>query len=84
MNLLVKSDIEPKSLLATFTVIAFVMTIASLVISHIFYSCLPATVLTILFFALNLLFYRLTKIDEFSVNLKTGAVEARDDDKDTK
>jgi hypothetical protein len=84
MNLLIKSDIDPKSLLGTFTVASFLMAFVSIIISHIFTICLPATVLSILFFALNLLFFRLQRIDEFSVNLKTGAVEARDDEKDTK
>ena len=82
MNLLVKSDIEPKSLLGTFTIVSFVMAIISIIMGHIFYSCLPATILTILFFALNLLFFRLHSIDQFKINLKTGDIEAQDDEKD--
>lgn len=83
MNLLLNSNINPKSLLGTFTVTAFLMTIISLVLGHIFVLCLPATVLTMLFFGMNLLFYRLNRIDEFGVNLKTGSIEAKDDEKES-
>ena len=81
MKLLISSDINPKSLLGTFTVASFLMAFISIIISHIFTICLPATILSILFFALNLLIYRINRIDELNLNLKTGAIEARDEEK---
>ena len=84
MKYLLSEDINPKALLITFTVITFLTALASLVLSHIYLQCLPATILAILFFALNLLFMRLTKIDEFSLNVKTGAIEAVDKEDEQK
>ena len=82
MKLLASPDLNPKSLLGTFTIFSFVMAVISIILGHIFLVCLPATILTIIFFALNLLFYRMVKIDEFQINLKTGAIEAKDEEKD--
>lgn len=71
-----KSNIQSATL--TFAVASFILSIVSIILSHKFLNSIPATILSILLFTLCMFFYRLRRIDEFSVNLKTGEVSAKD------
>ncbi len=70
--------IHVKSVSVTILVVSFVLCIISLGLSHVFVQCLPATVLSLLLFAFSYFMYRLRKLDDFSLNLKTGEVSAKD------
>ncbi len=70
--------LNEKSVTVTFVVLSFVLSVGSLISSHFFATSLPASVLSILLFALCMLFYRLRKLDSFKINLKTGDIEAED------
>jgi hypothetical protein len=79
MNFFIQDPkIKQKSVTVTFVVISFVLSILSLTVSHFWLTALPATSLTILLFALCMLFYRLRKIDGFKINVKSGEIEAED------
>jgi hypothetical protein len=79
MSLFIRDPkLNVKSVTVTFVCISFLLCVVSLCLSHKFLSCLPATGLSILLFALCMLFYRLRKVDEFSLNVKTGEISAKD------
>jgi hypothetical protein len=79
MNLFIRDPkIKEKSVSVTILVISFVLCLSSLVSSHFFAQCLPASVLSLLLFAFSYFMYRMRKIDDFSLNLKTGEVEAKE------
>lgn len=81
MNFLIKDPkIDQKSLTVTLVVVSFVLSIVSLIASHYFLSCLPASVLSITLFSLCMLFYRLRKLDSFSIDLKQGKIDAKDEE----
>lgn len=67
-----------ESITVTFALVSFILSILSLITSHIWAQCLPASILSILLFALCMLFYRLRKIDSFKVDVKEGSVEVKD------
>ncbi len=70
--------VNQKSLTLTLTVVSFLLAVSSIVTSHVYLSCLPASVLSVLLFALCMLFYRLRKLDSFDINLKSGEISAKD------
>jgi hypothetical protein len=70
-----------KSVSVTLLIISFVLCVSSLVASHVLAQCLPASVLSLLLFAFCYFMYRLRRIDEFQVNLKSGEISAKDDEK---
>jgi hypothetical protein len=67
-----------KSVSITLLIISFLICIISISLSHYFLSCLPASGLSLLLFALCYLMYRLRKIDSFSLDVKTGEIRASD------
>jgi hypothetical protein len=82
MNFFIRDPkLNVKSVTVTFVVVSFVLSVVSICLSHKFQSCIPASVMSMMLFALCMLFYRLRKVDEFSINLKTGSIEAKDDNK---
>jgi hypothetical protein len=82
MNFFIQDPrIKEKSVSVTLLVISFLLCVVSLISSHFFAQCIPASVLSLLLFAFSYFMYRLRKVDEFSLNLKTGQIEAKDDDK---
>lgn len=75
----VTENLNIKSITNTFVIISFILSIASICLSHKFISCLPASCLSISLFALVMLFSRLHNIDSFKLNVKTGDIEASDE-----
>lgn len=71
-----------KSVSVTILIISFVLCLISLALSHVSAQCIPATILSLLLFAFSYFMYRMRKIDDFSLNLKTGSIEAKDESKD--
>lgn len=79
MNLFIKDPkINAKSVSVTLLIVSFGLSILSISLSHKFVSCLPASILSLLMFAFCYLMYRLRKVDDFKLNLKTGEVSAED------
>ncbi len=66
------------SVTVTFVTISFLLSIISICLSLKFTSCLPASILGVLLFGLCMAFYRLRKLDSFSIDLKSGKIEASD------
>ena len=64
-----------------FMYITFIMTVVSVGAAHFFPSMIPATILSIAFWVLSVVFYRMRRLDDLSVNLKTGAIEVKDNEK---
>lgn len=69
-----------ESVTLTFVAVTFVFTIVSLGLSHYFLSCLPATGMSIALFALTMVFYRMRRLDDVAINLKTGSIEVKQND----
>jgi hypothetical protein len=69
-----KKDV--KQITVSFVIVSFLLSILSISLSHYFLSCLPASCLCILLFALCMLFARLHNVDSFRLNAKTGEIEA--------
>jgi hypothetical protein len=61
-----------------FLYITFVIASGSVIALHFKVSDIPATFTSIMFWSLAMIFYRLRKIDEAGINLKTGQVDVRD------
>jgi len=82
MNFFIKDPkIDVKSVSITLLIVSFLLCLTSIGLSHYFLSCLPASGLSLLLFALCYLMYRLRKLDSFKLDVKTGEIEA-DDKKD--
>lgn len=61
-----------------FLYITFVMASGSLLALHFKPSVLPATITSIIFWAMSMVFYRLRKLDKASFDLKNGKIEVED------
>ena len=82
MNLFIRDPkLNVKSVCVTFAVVSFILSICSIALSHKFLSCLPGSILSVLLFVLCMVFYRIRRVDELSLNLKSGEVEIKDSDK---
>lgn len=79
MNLFIRDPkLNVKSVSVTILIISFVLCLVSIISSHFLAQCLPASILSLLLFAFSYFMYRMRKIDDFSLNLKTGEIQAKD------
>ena len=82
MNFFIQDPkLNVKSVSVTLLIVSFLLSVASLALSHVFAQCLPASVLSLLMFAFCYFMYRMRKIDDFSLDLRSGKIEAKDDQK---
>jgi hypothetical protein len=72
---------EP-SVTLLFTYISFLVCLLSIIVLHFIPAVQSASITSISLFVICLIFYRLRKLDDVSINLKSGEVEIKSDDGD--
>lgn len=65
-----------------FAYVSFLICVASITALHFFSQLQSASLISIGFFIVCLVFYRLRRLDDVKINVKTGAVELSGDSKD--
>lgn len=85
MNVPLASDNGVPSMTLLFAYISFLATLISLIYLHIFPDRPTPTIVSIVFWTIALIIYRVRKIDKFSVDLddKSFSIEGSDDEKET-
>ncbi len=78
MNFLLDPKLKTRSVTVTFNVASFVLAVSSIVSCHFFPGVLPATTSAIVLFVICMVFYRIRKIDDLKLNVKTGDIEIKD------
>ena len=65
-----------------FAYVSFILVLISIVCLHFYAQIQSASLVSILFFVICMVFYRLRKLDSVAVNLKSGEVALKGDSKD--
>lgn len=63
-----------------FPYITFIITVISLIATHFYPDMLQATAMSLLFWAVSVIFYRLRKLDKVKINLKNQEIELDSED----
>lgn len=71
---------EP-SVTLLFTYISYLLSIVSIIVLHFIPSVQSASITSISLFVICLIFYRLRKLDDVSINLKSGEIKIDSEDK---